>query len=396
MSRLRGGAGLLGIGVLAAAWIVGSTAIAVLGFGLALAALLARTWRWLVARGLVIERRAIDATPVEGEPLTVEATLAGRRWLALRVDWLDRVGALGEYRVAVGRGRTARLLVPRVPRGRYALGPGRLVAHDPFGLTRVDVEIGESGSILVRPRVPLLETLFTESGAWGEGGRRMLVRRPSGLEPHGVREYVEGEPLRAVHWPTSARRGELMVRDLEDAPRDSVAVLLDVDVAGVAGEPGDSSLDEAVRVAAGVTRAHAARSRRSLLVIGSPQPGVHRVRGLGRDWEDALDALAAVEPARGTPLRELVSPRGILGTVPEIVVVTARPEVVVEALVARSAIGRSSALVAVDAPTYAGRAPAPRSPSLLRLTGAGVALAVVRHGVPLEEALGSLRVRAVG
>jgi uncharacterized protein (DUF58 family) len=394
--RLRGGAGLLGLCVLAAAWIVGSTALAVLGFGLALASLLTRAWRGLVGRGLRIERRPTDATPVEGESLLVEATLTGRRWLASRVDWHDRIGALGEQRIAVGRGRAARLFVDRIPRGRYALGPGRLLARDPFGLTRVEVALPQSGSILVRPRVPLLETLFTDSGAWGEGGRRMLVRRPSGLEPHGVREYVEGEPLRAVHWPTSARRGELMVRDLEDAPRESVAVLLDVDVAGVAGAPGDSSLDEAVRIAAGITRAHAARSRRSLLVIASPQPGVHRVRGLGRDWEDALDALAAVEPARGTPLRDLASPRGVLGTVPDLVVVTARPEVVSEALVARSAMGRSSALVAVDAPTYAGRAPASPAPSLLRLAGAGVRLAVVRHGVPLEEALGSLRARAVG
>ena len=128
-------------------------------------------------------------------------------------------------------------------------------------------------------------------GEKGVAGCR--VRRPSGLEPHGVREYVEGEPLRAVHWPTSARRGELMVRDLEDAPRDSVAVVLDVEASSVAGPRGDSSLDDAVRAAAGIVRAHAARSRRALLVVGSPQPGVHRVESLGRDWDDALDALAA-------------------------------------------------------------------------------------------------------
>jgi hypothetical protein len=65
--------------------------------------------------------------------------------------------------------------------------------------------------------------------------------------------------------------------------------------------------------------------------------------------------------------------------------------------VARAAMGRSSALVAVDAPTYAGRTPSRTSPALLRLARAGVALAVLRHGTPLQEALGSLRTRsAVG
>jgi hypothetical protein len=58
--------------------------------------------------------------------------------------------------------------------------------------------------------------------------------------------------------------------------------------------------------------------------------------------------------------------------------------------------GRSAALVAIDAPTYAGRRPSAPSAALLRLASAGVPLAVVRHGVPIEDSLGALRVRAVG
>jgi uncharacterized protein (DUF58 family) len=243
--------------------------------------------------------------------------------------------------------------------------------------------------------VPEIGALFTEAGARGDGGRRAHLRRPSGLEPHGVREYVEGEPLRAVHWPSSARRGQLMVRELEDAPRDSVAIVLDVDAAAVVGSAGKSSLDDAVRAAAGLVRAHAGRSRRALLVVATPQPGIHRVQSLGRDWDAALDALAAVEPAEATPLRELVTARGALGAVPELVVVTARPEIVEDALVARRAVGRFCALVAVDAQTYAGREPTTASRALLRLASAGVSIAVVRHGDRLEDALGALRERAV-
>ena len=395
MSR-SGGAGVLAVCVLAAAWLVGSTALAVLGIGLAVAAVGARLWSRLVMGTLRVERLAAEDAPVEGESLRLDVELRGRRWLASRLEWEDRVGALGEHRVPVGRGGRARLVLDDVPRGRYRLGPGRLLARDPLGLSRFELVVDAPAGVTVRPRVPELETLFTDTGAWGEGGRRASLRHPSGLEPHGVREYVEGEPLRAVHWPTSARRGELMVRELEDAPRDSVAVVLDVEAEWVVGARGASSLDDAVRAAAGLVRAHALRSRRVLLVIGTPEPGVHRVRSLGNDWDGALEALAAVEPSGGTRLRELVSPRGALATTPDVVVVTGRPEVVVDALVARSAVGRRCALVAVDAPTYAGRDPSSPSPALLRLAGAGVALAVVRHGVPLSEALGTLRARAVG
>jgi len=69
---------------------------------------------------------------------------------------------------------------------------------------------------------------------------------------------------------------------------------------------------------------------------------------------------------------------------------------VADALVARAAVGRPTALVALDAPTYAGRPPARTSHVLLRLAGAGVGLAVVHRGAELAEALGGLRVRAVG
>jgi hypothetical protein len=131
-------------------------------------------------------------------------------------------------------------------------------------------------------------------------------------------------------------------------------------------------------------------------VIGSPEPVLQPVRSAGRDWELALDALAAVEPTHGTALRELVAPRSAVGSVPELVVVTGRPEVVADALVARAAAGRSSALVAVDAPSYAGRPPSRSAPAMLRLAAAGVAIAVLRHGVSLPEALGGLRERAVG
>jgi uncharacterized protein (DUF58 family) len=394
--RVVGGVGALAIGVVLAAWAVGATALAILGVGLALAALLAKGWTRLVSRGLAVERLPATTPSVEGEPLRLELELRGRPLLASRIELRDRVGPLGERRFALGHRGRAEIVLQRAPRGRYQLGPGRLLVDDPLGLSRVELPVPAAGTVLVRPRVPELALLFSDAGTRGDGGRRQPVRRPSGLEPHGVREYVEGEPLRAVHWPTSARRGQLMVRELEDAPRDSVAVLLDVERSAIAGSPGDSSLDDAVRAAAGLVRAHAARARGAMLVIGTPAPDVHRVRTLGAEWERALDALAAVDGVDGTPFASLVAPRGVLATVAELVVVTARPEHVADALVARAAGGRIPALVAVDAPTYAGRPPTGSTPALLRLAAVGAPVAVLRHGVALEDCLAGLEERAVG
>jgi uncharacterized protein (DUF58 family) len=390
--RVVGGVGALAAGVLAAAWMLGATALAIMGLGLALSAVTARLWAWRVSQSLEVERLPGVAPTVEGEPLRLGVVLRGHAWLASRIELLDRIGPLGERRVELRRGRVE-LALGAAPRGRYRLGPGRLLVDDPLGLTRVVLDLPAAGTLLVRPRVPELGVLFSDAGGRGEAGRGRPVRRASGLEPHGVREYVEGEPLRAVHWPTSARRGQLMVRELEDSPRNGIAIVLDVEKSAVAGPPGDSSFDDAVRAAAGLVRAHALRAREVVLVIGTPTPDVHRVRTLGADWEQALDGLAGAEPVDGTPLQSLLGGRGMAS---EIVVVTARPEAIVTALVARVPGRGDAALVAVDAPTYAGRPASAASPALLRLSAAGVPVAVLRHGVPLEESLGGLQGRAVG
>jgi uncharacterized protein (DUF58 family) len=390
-----GGVGGLAVGVIVAAWVLGATALAILGVGLGLAAATARLWSWLVSRSLEVERLPASVPGVEGDPIRLGVALRGRALLASRVELRDRIGPLGEQRIALRRGRTE-LVLDAVPRGRYPLGPGRLLVDDPLGLGRVEQQVPAGGTVLVRPRVPELALLFSDAGGRGASGRGQPVRRASGLEPHGVREYVEGEPLRAVHWATSARRGMLMVRELEDAPRDGIAVVLDLEGSAVAGPPGASSLDEAVRAAAGLVRAHSARGRDVLLVLGTPAPDVYRVRGLGAEWERALDGLATVEGVEGSPLRSLLSARGVRASVGELVVVTARPEIVVDALVSRASTSRTSALVAVDAPTYAGRPATAASPSLLRLAAAGVPIAVLRRGVALAEALGRFEATAVG
>src|SRR4029079_8576193 len=112
----------------------GATALAILGFGLALAAILARGWTWAVSRSLSVERLPPVAPTVEGEPLALEVVVRGRPWLASRIELRDRIGPLGEQQIALGRNDAAAVVVERAPRGRYALGPGGLLVHDPLGL----------------------------------------------------------------------------------------------------------------------------------------------------------------------------------------------------------------------------------------------------------------------
>src|SRR5262249_8940434 len=149
--------------------------------------------------------------------------------------------------------------------------------------------------------------------------------------------------LRRVHWPSTAKRGQLMVKDFEDAPRDELAVVLDAS-SGAAG-PG---FDAQVRAAASLLYALGSGGRSTLLAINARPAEYHRVAS-ERDWRPAYDALAAVEPDGVTPLAALLaSDVGPLARVAEVVVITSVLTLALtEQLAQRATGGRRAALVLV-------------------------------------------------
>jgi hypothetical protein len=180
-----------------------------------------------------------------------------------------------------------------------------------------------------------------------------------------------------------------MVKELEDSPRDEVAVVLDADPDAVVGE----SFDVQVRAAGSLLLAHVRRGRRALLVVNGARREQQGIRSPEGDWRQALDLLAAVEPEPGPPLAALLADEGsAAGRALELAVVTASlPPRLVERLVGRALGSGSVSLVLVDTATFAG-APPGRWPELLRLQAAGIPVVVLRDGDDLAERLGAVRV----
>src|SRR2546423_15287545 len=251
-------------------------------------------------------RTAGDGDHLEGDDLRVHLELEhDGRVAPASVVVVEDVGRLGERRTSLQRssGRLfASYVLRSLPRGRYPFAGAKAVLEDPFGLERAEVPLGDGGALLVYPRLVELERLFSETGAHSPDGRRLLLRRPSGFELHSVREYEHGESLRKVHWRSTARRGQLMVKDLEDSPRDEAAVLLDADESAAVG----SSFDVQVRAAGSILQAHVRRGRRSVLVVNSARAEAQRVHSSDGDWRRALELLAAVEPTGRSPLATLL------------------------------------------------------------------------------------------
>jgi uncharacterized protein (DUF58 family) len=384
----------LGVATYIAAWAFGSRSLYPVATGLLLAVALAAGWVSLARKPMRLGRHLRGGEHLEGDDLRIDLDLESEGSVPPpAVALVEDLGKLGPRRTPMqphGKRLHGHYLLWAVPRGRYPYRHVRAVLEDPFGLYRTEVDLGVGGALLVYPRLVELDRVFSDAGTQTPEGRRVLLRRPSGFDLHSVREYEQGESLRKVHWRSTAKRGQLMVKELEDAPRDEVAVVLDADGSAVAGEPPDSSFDMQVRAAGSILRAHVRRGRRSVLVVSSALEESRRIHSSDGDWRAALELLAAVEPTASVPLGTLLAADETAASrALELTVVTARlTPGLVERLVQRAVGRRGAAVVYVDAPSFGGATRRRPEPELLRLHAAGVSVAVVRRGDDLAAALG--------
>lgn len=387
-------------------WAFGAEVLYPVAIGLVLAVVVSALWVRVTARPVALRRWVPDGEHVAGDdvPVSLELELEGRLPPRSLVA-VERVERLGDREIVLVRDRDrlrGGYVLENVPRGRYPIVAAEVVLEDPFALERREIRLEAPGAVLVYPRLVELDTLFSESGSRMLEGRRLLLRRPSGFDLHSVRDYEQGESLRRVHWPSTAKRGKLMVKDLEDSPRDEALVVLDADAAFAVGTPPDSSFEVAVSAAGSILKAHGGRGRRAGIVVNAVEPRYQTVHSLDGDWGLALELLASAEPNGRNPVGAmLVEGAGAPSKALELCVVTSGLSArLADRLLQRAVMRRATSLVYVDPASFADRpaeTPTDARVQLARLGHAGIPVAVVRRGDDLGAKLGSVRVsEAVG
>jgi uncharacterized protein (DUF58 family) len=192
----------LGFVVYVAAWAFGSKPLYPVASGLLLVSLVSWAWVHLSNGTFSVARASTGGDRVEGDDVPVAVTVETTGLVQPPVaELVERVGRFGEQRHQLrrkGRRLVITYVLRNVRRGRYAFTDSRLELSDPFGLQRITVPLQAPGALLVYPRVVRLERLFSESGAHGLDGRRLLLRRPTGYDLHSVREYEQGESQGAL------------------------------------------------------------------------------------------------------------------------------------------------------------------------------------------------------
>lgn len=191
--------------------------------------------------------------------------------------------------------------LPTGHRGIVHAGPLRVVITDPFGLAQSAIDAAERVQVTVFPRVDEVQPVpFTLGHDPLAGALQPHALGRSGDDFYALRAYVMGDDLRRIHWPSTARHDELLVRQHEQPWQGRTTLLLDVHGATYDGR----DFETAVSAAASIITAN---SKRHDLVRLLTSVGTDSGFGTGHGHlEVMLEHLAVVEPSQSASLRAVL------------------------------------------------------------------------------------------
>jgi uncharacterized protein (DUF58 family) len=195
-------------------------------------------------------------------------------------------------------------------RGVYSLDSFTVTALDPLGIYAFSQRVLSPTEFVVYP-VPQPIPDLVQSGAERFGFRDIPVAaaRGSGVDPDGVREYIPGDPLRRMHWKSTARTGKLNVIEFEESRSVNAVLALDTHAGTDVGEGNQTTFEYLVTAAASLAQL-TIRQGASVRLVAGEEPNAASTAGHGSEQLFAvLDALARVEPTDREPISKTLSER---------------------------------------------------------------------------------------
>src|SRR5215472_1198521 len=197
----------------------------------AVSALIARRSRYRLSCARKLDPPRIPA----GQPTTVTARVENVSRLRTGVLLAEDITpyALADRprfvldEIEPGGHRELRYQIRSDSRGKFTIGPLRVRVADAFGLVEISRSFSTSSTLVVTPRIFPLPRVTAQSSWLGEGDGGMRTISAVGEDDAAPRQYQDGDSLHRVHWRSTARYGELMVRREEHQWRNSASVFLD-------------------------------------------------------------------------------------------------------------------------------------------------------------------------
>lgn len=358
-------------------------------------------WARSMAHGVSAKRQLLSVAMQVGDELEEKIFLENTSTLpVLWAEFVDHADLPG-YNVASVRATetlgsrrwTARAICTN--RGVYQLGPWELKLGDPFGLFLVRQTYTETQEILVYPPLAQLPRhMLPTSGAMGEHRPLHQALNANTVNAISTRPYQPGDPLRHLHWPTTARRDEPYIKNFEPEATSTVWLILDLDADVHLGSGIDSSVETMVILAASL--AHEMLHRRlavGLLASNEQLTVVSPIRGQANIWT-ILRALAPLQPSHSCPIshtlekaQSILSPRHLA-----FILTPSMDTTWVKALNRLPKPGGLSIeAILIDPASFGGKGHA--KDCALRLAEMGIRARVIQRGEvqPIDAAYGELR-----
>jgi uncharacterized protein (DUF58 family) len=290
----------------------------------AMAALLSATlmvgyaWpRWLV-RHLHVTRTGPEWAE-EGETISFHVEVENHGLLPrFMVELVDRLPFVGAAKGLVAQGDQVLGVVAYVPgggkrrfempllcekRGYYRLGPVSLASSFPLGLAeaRQSRNAGVQTLTIYPDVFPIMALPLHGAPSQIHRGGNMLPEGAGAAEFSGLREYRRGDSPRHVHWPTTARLNELMVKEFEPLASACLYLALDLSAEADVGQGRQSTAEYAIRIAGSIARYGCSNGIRTR-VVGHGEHVLSIPAATGdHHYKSILDELAVADASGDLP-----------------------------------------------------------------------------------------------
>jgi uncharacterized protein (DUF58 family) len=193
---------------------------------------------------------------------------------------------------------------PLVRRGHFRIEPLQIRTGDPFGFFEASASVGQGITLVVYPRIDVLP-LWRLPPASIEGAHaqpeRTLQTTPLATT---VRPYAPGDSMNRIHWRTTARTGEIQVKEFDLEQTADAWIFMDLDAANEGGTGDASTTEVAVRAAASIADKAIGENRAVGLTVSAHRLTIVPADRGARQRLKILQLLAAVEADGRTPLAE--------------------------------------------------------------------------------------------
>lgn len=294
------------------AHLVGALALSVIGTSIVLAV--------VSVRKLTVTR-TVPPTAFDGDRVRMEFEVrndgrASRRLVEVMCGYYASHvvgGRLAALAAEIPGGGSAILsaTIEDVRRGEYVFQPPTVLSGDPLGLIIVARTADELEEPTIRVTVfpltfPIDRMSILSEMSWSFTGVEPTNRPGLGGEILGTREYRWGDSVRAIHWPLSARMGELIVKEFERSASTEVTIFVDLDAKAAWGSGREQTLEYSVRIAASASE-YACRRGNSVRLVAYGSQWIVVPPGKGMHHQQMLmHYLSAFQSTGQTPFNYVI------------------------------------------------------------------------------------------